>query len=999
MNYKVYVMLGFHINFYHSWRGDTPDEAGFGTDMRVIRGILDILDRANTTGKRARAYWDTEVYWTFQEILPKHCPDILERMRSRVAAGRDEIVLGPFNNGANHAATADEFRAAVAWAIENPWGSGLRQLFPKVTSFYRPQESVFTTGQEKILKECGVDGLMLYYALVPFNSLGVFTPALSQERRHNPFWFRSREDQPPLVVFPAMSAADVLEMTSLEMMMLDLHARQQRGEIRSDVVIHLNEDADLETWLPMKLPSFMMWMPNTRGLEEYIHLVNKYPWADFTVPGEYLATHPPQGEVLVRQDLADGGFDGSYSWAEKCASLQTWTILEQSRLATYRAEAMAKRTGIDLSRSLWDGMDSSFFKRLIGLTTTHFGMSTPVINEERQARAFAILGESRRIAQAAGRMAAQKIVGGNAGWKKPNNPPRDSAYPLYEFELIPTPPDRNAEPVPARAALRLPVILPAGVNAILLEENGVPVQSSLTDRVPLPDGRLRCDIRFVADFTTGSGQRPDPAGVRGYRVFPALASVPAPLTHLKNEWLEVGFSEQTGIQSFKHNRLEIGGTEFLQPFVSYRTKKKPVVYHAARWKFLPLTGEHWDGLQRVRMRASVPMQTAQGEYTNEFTYTFTLFDNLPHLYVDVEARYASTPSTEAIHNMTQKLRRLMDLRWEEVAPFQVHPALEAPAKKPLRVWKHNYLGITAWYDLSYGQINPHNRNLDSFNHQVTAGWVAVSDGRRGLLLGENADELTSMAFCPMRLREQKGIQRLWLNPFGSYYGRQASYSHLGATGLGADFLKAFSGFLKPNGPSYNGQTLHFSLLLAPYLGDEPSADLQAEAAAHFYPPGIVFHTAPAGVDALLPADICRAAGKVMRRAAIAATETVPAPTAFLANPGHAQADLVWDAPRDVPVTGYELAWRLSRETEWHTESIQPSNRWQITGLEDGQKYVFRLRAVCGPRFSDWTQEQTCVPGEVVGSNVSGGFTLLPLRALFRLVTGSLWSVFRSILKR
>ena len=272
MDYKVYVMLGFHINFYHSWRGDTPDEAGFGTDMRVIRGVLDILDRANQDGKKARGYWDTEVYWTFQEILPKHCPDILERMRTRVTAGQDEIVVGPFNNGANHAATEDEFRAAVEWAIENPWGSGLRQLFPKVSSFYRPQESVFTIGQEKILKECGIDGLVLYYALVPFNTLGVFTPALPLERRYNPFWFRSREDQPQLIVFPAMSAADVLEMASLENMMLDLHTRQLRGEIKSDVVIHLNEDADLESWLPIKLPRLVQWFPNTRGLEEYIDL-------------------------------------------------------------------------------------------------------------------------------------------------------------------------------------------------------------------------------------------------------------------------------------------------------------------------------------------------------------------------------------------------------------------------------------------------------------------------------------------------------------------------------------------------------------------------------------------------------------------------------------------------------------------------------------------------------------------------------------------------------
>ncbi len=250
MSFKVYVALGFHINFYHSWRGDTPDEAGFGTDIRVIRKVLEILNRANGQGLKSRAYWDTEVYWTFQEILPKHSPDILEGIRRRVEAGWDEIVLGPFNNGANHAATTDEFRASVAWAMENPWGSGLKQLFGKVAPFYRPQETMFTIGQESILKDNGLDGIMLYYAGVPFNTISTFIPALSDEQRYNPLWFRSREDQPPLVLLPCIAAGDLIEQVSLESLMLDLHQKQMRGEIQSDVIININEDADLETWLP-----------------------------------------------------------------------------------------------------------------------------------------------------------------------------------------------------------------------------------------------------------------------------------------------------------------------------------------------------------------------------------------------------------------------------------------------------------------------------------------------------------------------------------------------------------------------------------------------------------------------------------------------------------------------------------------------------------------------------------------------------------------------------
>ena len=112
-----------------------------------------------------------------------------------------------------------------------------------------------------------------------------------------------------------------------------------------------------------------------------------------------------------------------------------------------------------------------------------------------------------------------------------------------------------------------------------------------------------------------------------------------------------------------------------------------------------------------------------------------------------------------------------------MAPIQMLPSISAPASNPLHIWKHNYLGITTSYELNYGMFNPKNKNLDAFNHQVTAGWVALSNGARGLLIAENAEELTSMAFCPMRLRELDGIQHLYLNPFGTYHGKQLDYSH------------------------------------------------------------------------------------------------------------------------------------------------------------------------------------------------------------------------------
>ncbi len=984
MNFKVYVTLGFHINFYHSWRGDTPDEAGFGTDIRVMREVLKILNAANQAGLKARAYWDTEVYWTFQEILPKHSPDILEGMRQRVEAGLDEIVLGPFNNGANHAATADEFRASVGWAIENEWGSGLRQLFGKVAPYYRPQETMFTTGQETIFKEYGVQGLILYYAGVPFNTISNFIPVLKDEQRYNPLWFRSHEDQPALVLLPCIAAADLIEQVSLENLMLDLHRRQERGEIQSDVLINLNEDADLETWLPVKLPAMLKWFPNMGGLEEFIRVVNKYPWADFSVPSEYVANHPPRAEIIVRQDLADGGFDGNYSWAEKSASLRAWTLLEQSRLASYRAETFANRSGLDLKSVLWNGMESAFFQRLIGLTTTHFGMSTPVINEERQDRAFAILGRARQIALDAERTAgmACRQMGSAA------QPVDAEKSCLYDFELFATPPARDAESASARSAISLLLVLPPGVRSIVLEnEVGQQLAASLTDVEPLPDGRLSARLRFIADVGPLSHSR--------FRVRPSTRlPSSAPVKQLKNKWLNVAFSEEAGIENFIFCDEVIGTAGFLNPFITYDKR----TFRTVKYSIESMNAESWVGLQRVRLKTSLPMQTADGEFVSYLTYTFTLFDDLPYLFVDVDVHYAYTPPRQVIHNLTQKLRRLIDLRWIETAPFQLTPSLHAPGLKPLRVWKHNYLGKTAYYDLDYGKINPKNRSLDSFNHQVTAGWVAVSNGNTGLLVAENAQTLTSMAFCPMRLREHKGVQSISLNPFGSYYGEQFDYSHLGGNGNGKVFMQAFSGALQPNGPSFNGESLNFSLMLAPYLGDEPAQELQNDASAYFYPPGVVLHSAPVEINAEIYADIESFIKSEQRRAWLAEGNLLQPPGAFLVNPSSGALDLVWDAPRAGIVTGYEIQWRVEPDSDWRSTCIESSSRGHLDGLMDGQQVRVRVRSLLGDEFSAWTSEQTCCPGAVIDSSITSMLGNVPFVTLLRVVLLSIRSVLRARLQ-
>jgi hypothetical protein len=162
----------------------------------------------------------------------------------------------------------------------------------------------------------------------------------------------------------------------------------------------------------------------------------------------------------------------------------------------------------------------------------------------------------------------------------------------------------------------------------------------------------------------------------------------------------------------------------------------------------------------------------------------------------------------------------------------------------------------------------------------------------------------------MRLRERDGAQSISLNPFGSYYGKQFDYSHLGGNGNGRVFMQVFSGALQPNGPSFNGETLRFSLLLAPYTGDEPPQELQNDAAAHFYPPGVILHSAPKEIGAETNDDIQRFIISERRRAQLNVNMPPNPPTAFLVNPSPNAVDLVWEAQRDGrPPPFDERGWR------------------------------------------------------------------------------------------
>jgi len=467
------------------------------------------------------------------------------------------------------------------------------------------------------------------------------------------------------------------------------------------------------------------------------------------------------------------------------------------------------------------------------------------------------------------------------------------------------------------------------------------------------------------------------------------------IDQLANDWITLHLSEACGVERIEFAGEVIGEADFLDPFITYRTGRKPVRCLPVNYTISEIEAETWSGLTRTRLKSRIRMHTPEGAVHSDLTYTFTLFDALPYLLVDIDVVYADTPRDDIIQTAQQSLRRRLDLRWLEVAPFQLNPRIFGNAQKPIRVWKHNYLGVTSHYDLDYGQINPFNRNLDSFNHQVTAGWIAVSNGSTGLLLAECAEVLTSMAFCPMRLREKDRVQQISLNPFGSYYGKQFDYSHLGGNGIGAAFTVAASGALRSNAPSFNGKQVRFSLMLAPYQGDQPASRIQSDALSFFYPPGVVYLQMPGDMEAVIPEDIHDLKTELIKSIQIDDNLPFPRPVAFLANPTDGGVDLVWEKKSDPRVIGYDLGWMLEGEREWQVKVLPDVDRWQIRYLNNGSRYLFRLRSRSNQSTSDWTRVERAIPGASIRGSLLSFASGVSIGLMVRMVLYSLGSVIKA----
>jgi hypothetical protein len=511
----VYLAFSMHTNLYHSFRGNSDGEDGYGRDIRVIRNTLDWLDEL----PEVHADWDIENYFSIDGgegygygWLKTDAPDILQRIRERREAGQDGIRLMSWNNGAASWQTFDEFEQSVERAKVS-YVDAFGSFDPGV----QPQENMFSPDHVGWYRQLGIDWITLFNSMTPFTGFPLDSQ-LDRDEAFNPVTLRDATDT--MVLVPVYHHADVLDHGSLAGW-----ARQLSNQFEGDTLLVIHFDADSETWL---------------NFDQEIRAAAELDFVRFTTIQSYLDAHGPVGFLELEGDLADGVGDGFQSWAEKQINQEVSTRVAQAR--TWADGARALAPGDSQVRAL---IDDALVPRLLALSTTNFGLAAPYLHPDREIDALGFSSDAVLAARAA-YDAATLVAGDPAPGTIELLHPRDSAgTALVEIFLE----------VPAAAY--------EGPEALVIEEDGTELAAEVR-RIDSGQDPVAIQANVVLSFAANEKKaltwRYDPANPRaatgavgGIEALPLLP----PFTECDGRRADAALSNvETGVDDSSVHRFE-----------------------------------------------------------------------------------------------------------------------------------------------------------------------------------------------------------------------------------------------------------------------------------------------------------------------------------------------------------------------------------------------------------------------------------------------------------
>ncbi len=833
-SHKVMIAFGFHVNLYHSFRNDTNDDSGFGKDIRIIRQTIKTLDRYNARGVPVRGIWDFDNLFSLQEILPQYAPDIIADIQRRVRENGDEVILMSYNNGLVSAMTDQEFNDAVRWSVTNPWGSGVKDIFGQYTPIVRPQEMMTTPGNFSIYKKHGVQAVALYYSATPFDAFRVFSRPLSRTEAHNPMFYKNPQTQEEMVIIPTYHMGDLTEHVSLKHWVKELHDLQNRGKLNSDALIYINFDADSELWSGVDLPWGFGWVPNTGGLDELISQVRRLPCVAFTTLKDYLAGHPPVGSFSFSQDTADGSFNGYNSWAEKAEASRYWTTIQRNR----RVCNAARRAAAILENAV-DGdalellLSFAERRRLRALSTTNFGMATPFLVSQREEVMADLTADLDRYSDQIEHVLAEGLRRYSAKHPAALNV-MDGRRILDTLLVLRSGPETDGDGN-RLLKVKLPEGYQKGMRLDLVRPDGSCISALRLDRQVDSRGKGQL-VFYLEEHSDVSDGVYHLCAVTEPPLNPveSQAGLVAAPNGISNGRLSVRFKERRveGVYLDGVRQVEAGS---FMPYLKWGDK----IFRAEG----RITGQSVgkDGKSvSFHMAGILPGPNGHSLSDGWMDYRITLLEGQPYLLLEGNLRYPATEKQSIFKPSIPGLVRRFDANWQDVAPAEIKFSPQSGAAHPIRVHKQNYLGVATQYPLDYYRHSDRNRNLDNINNHITQAYIGLTAGDNGMAIAMDGSVSSNFAFAPLRLRYHRkpGGFSIRANPFGTYQGDQYVPPTWG-NGNGFDATLIAGEQFAGAGPTYNGKSQRFHLLIAFFNKRELPEKIQRDLTAFAFPAVVI----------------------------------------------------------------------------------------------------------------------------------------------------------------
>lgn len=844
---KIFFVLSPHINYYHSYRGDSRGPTGFGKDMNLMRDILDKLDEIEEKGLcngRIPITWDyADTFWSIQ-LQQEYQQDVLDRVIKRCHAGKDEVLIGSWGNVAQPVLDTEEFEIQHQWFIENSMGIGVKQLFgDRVAPYARTQETMFTQGMIEQYNKLGVEGIGIYYSVYPFDVGRPFlNPRLDLNQRYGLVEFRSAVSDASMLMIPMYGFGDILDYYSIKKWFERIREYQEKNLIEGHALIFLNFDMDYDNWVGVSLPKILSWMPNTRGLDEFAEIVDEYNYVEFGNLLEIIPKMNIYGKTILKQDAADGNWNGFYNWAQKYNNTKFWTVGQRARWFKCISDTLISnnlsQNKSEISNYIRDNDDASetYIKnQILFASTTNFGMSMPFQHPHRRKTAMNYAIRSHFAANNALRIALEDLL---------NKIYTDAQNNEIYLNIVPI------------------------VNRGISEREKLSIDSSLLIKTPLPDkfhqkginississtDDINCSIYYQNEKSkpiletlikpscfSNQNYYQEKLTFKDGNKISKLKDLKANKRELSNEFISLLLDEEGRIISLEYKDEEFACDNFLESAVVFGEPKKAKRYSSHKNEVIVLR-DGTDGFS-VSLKLKSEFEIIQdSQVTAE--KTITLYSGLDKLFIKVKMQLCDIKGEKCSEDGTSFVEDPWDERWREIMPCEIKPNIIG-SEKPLRIWKKNFMGYVSHFDCDMKVIDPKNYDIGCMVANISDGWMALTNSNKGILIGFNALKAANFAFSPIKIKDKgfddtkKEGQQIRINPFGTYYGDHLNYWTDG-TGHAQEIIPELFGTYYSTAPTFSGQEINFELVLSPYLGDEPPTKTQNFADHFSFPPLIL----------------------------------------------------------------------------------------------------------------------------------------------------------------